>query len=77
MWRLRQITLKGLVFEQCVLSLIVVILISYRGYTLRLCTYQCQAGWGGGGERQDIGQGFDRSIWPGGRAFELCCCPGE
>ena len=31
---------------------------------------------GGGGARRDIGQDFDRSLWPGGRAFELCCCPG-
>ena len=28
---------------------------------------------GGGGV---IGRGFDRSLWPGGRAFELSCCPG-
>ena len=34
--------------------------------------YQSQAGGGGGG----IGQGFDQSLWPGGRAFELTCCPG-
>ena len=24
-----------------------------------------------------MGQGFDRSLWPGGRAFELPCCPGS
>ena len=29
----------------------------------------------GGGGRQGIGQGFDRSLWPSGRAFELSCCP--
>ena len=23
-----------------------------------------------------IGQGFDRSLWPGDRAYELSCCPG-
>ena len=23
-----------------------------------------------------IGQDFDRSLWLGGRAFELCCSPG-
>ena len=38
-----------------------------------LCTYQSQAGRG---NRQGIGQGFDRSLWPRGRAFELSCCPG-
>ena len=39
-----------------------------------LCTYQCQAGQGGlvAGHRA----GFHRSLWPGGRAFELSCCPG-
>ena len=31
----------------------------------------------GGRGRRDIGQGFDRSLWPGGRAFELSCCPGD
>ena len=30
---------------------------------------------GGGGGRRGIGQGFDRSLWPGGRAFELSCSP--
>ena len=34
------------------------------------------AGLGEGG-RQGIGRGFDRSLWPGGRAFELSCCPGS
>ena len=29
-------------------------------------------GWG----RRSIGQGFDRSLWPRDRAFELSCCPG-
>ena len=29
----------------------------------------------GGGGRRGIGQGFDRSLWPGRRAFELSCCP--
>ena len=29
-----------------------------------------------GGRRQGIGQDFDRSLWPGARAFELSCCPG-
>ena len=29
-------------------------------------------GGGGGG----IGRDFDRSLWPGGRVFELSCCPG-
>ena len=38
-----------------------------------LCTYQRQAGRG----RQGIGRGFDRSLWPGGREFELSCCPGS
>ena len=23
-----------------------------------------------------IGRDFDPSLWPGGRAFELSCCPG-
>ena len=23
-----------------------------------------------------MGWDFDRSLWPGGRAFELSCCPG-
>ena len=42
-----------------------------------LCTYQCQAGGGrGGGEGGGIEWGFDRLLWPGGRAFELTCCPG-
>ena len=31
--------------------------------------------WVGGG-RRGIGRNFDRSLWPGGRAFELSCCPG-
>ena len=30
----------------------------------------------GGGRRRGIGRDFDRSLWPGGRAFELSCCPG-
>ena len=34
---------------------------------LLLCTYLCQA----------IGWGFDRSLWLGGRAFELSCSPGS
>ena len=29
----------------------------------------------GEGGRRGIGWGFDRSLWPGGRAFELSCCP--
>ena len=29
-----------------------------------------------GGGRRGIGRDFDRSLWPGGRAFELSCCPG-
>ena len=46
-----------------------------RFFTFQLCTYQCQAGrWGWG--RRGIGRDFDRSLWPGGRAFELSCCPG-
>ena len=43
-------------------------------------------GGGGGGGRLGIGQGFDRSPWPGGRhlnylavpgvgIFEFCSCP--
>ena len=40
------------------------------GIVLTLCTYQCQAGARG------IGRDFDRSLWPGGRAFEFSCCPG-
>ena len=31
---------------------------------------------GGGGGRRGIGRDFDRSLWPGGRAFEFSCCPG-
>ena len=27
------------------------------------------------GGRQSIGRDFDRSLWPGGRAFEFSCCP--
>ena len=30
-----------------------------------------------GGGRQGIGRGFDQSLWPRGRAFELSCCPGS
>ena len=30
----------------------------------------------GGGDRRDIARDFDRSLWPGGRAFEFSCCPG-
>ena len=30
----------------------------------------------GEGGRWGIGEGFDRSLWPGGRALELSCCPG-
>ena len=30
---------------------------------------------GGGGGRQGKGRDFDRSLWPGGRAFEFSCCP--
>ena len=26
--------------------------------------------------RRGIGRDFDRSLWPGGRAFEFSCCPG-
>ena len=26
---------------------------------------------------QGIGRGFDRSLWPRGRAFELSCCSGS
>ena len=29
-----------------------------------------------GGGRRGIGQDFDRSLWPGGRAFEFSCCSG-
>ena len=32
---------------------------------------------GGGREWRGIGQGFDGSLWPGVRAFELSCCPGD
>ena len=39
-----------------------------------LCTYQCQAGGGWG--KRGIGRDFDWSLWPGGGAFELSCCPG-
>ena len=46
-----------------------------RFFTFQLCTYQCQARGGGG--RQGIGRDFDRSLWPGGRAFEFSCCPGR
>ena len=28
------------------------------------------------GGRRSIGRDFDRSLWPGGRVFELSCCPG-
>ena len=28
------------------------------------------------GGRWGIGQGFDRLLWPGRRAFELSCCSG-
>ena len=28
------------------------------------------------GGRWGIGGDFDRSLWPGGRAFEFSCCPG-
>ena len=28
------------------------------------------------GGRRGIGRDFDRSLWPGGRAFEFSCCPG-
>ena len=31
---------------------------------------------GGRGGRRGIGRDFDRSLWPGGRAFELSCRPG-
>ena len=31
---------------------------------------------GGGGGKRGIGRDFDRSHWPGGRAFGLSCCPG-
>ena len=30
---------------------------------------------GEGGGRRGIGRGFDCSLWPDGRAFELSCCP--
>ena len=26
--------------------------------------------------KRGIGRDFDRSLWPGGRAFEFSCCPG-
>ena len=29
------------------------------------------------GERRGVGRDFDRSLWPGGRAFEFSCCPGD
>ena len=29
------------------------------------------------GRRRGIGRDFDRSLWPGGRAFEFSCCPGS
>ena len=29
----------------------------------------------GGDIGRDIGRDFDESLWPGGRAFELSCCP--
>ena len=29
-----------------------------------------------GGGRRGIEKGFDRSLWPGGRAFGLSCCSG-
>ena len=29
------------------------------------------------GGRRGIGRDFDRSFWPGVRAFELSCCPGS
>ena len=32
---------------------------------------------GGGGGVCTVGQGFDQSLWPRGRAFELFCCPGR
>ena len=31
---------------------------------------------GVGGGRRGIGRGFDRSLLPVGRTFELSCCPG-
>ena len=36
--------------------------------TLILCTYQCKAGGGWGG--QGMGWGFDCICWPQGRAFD-------
>ena len=33
-----------------------------------------RGGWGGGW--RGIGREFNRSLWPGGRGFELSCCPG-
>ena len=29
------------------------------------------------GGRRGIGRDFDQLFWPGGRAFELSCCPGS
>ena len=40
-----------------------------------LCTYQCHACGGGGGERQGMGWGFDCLGWPWGRAFDWSCSP--
>ena len=30
----------------------------------------------GRGGRRGVGRDFDRSFWPGGRAFEFSCCSG-
>ena len=50
-------------------------LVCMQSFPFTLCTYQCQAGGGGGGGGGGIGRDFDRSLWPGCRAFELSCCP--
>ena len=38
--------------------------------TCVLVMYLSMSSPGGGGEAGHIGQGFYRSLWPGGRAFE-------
>lgn len=45
---------------------------------LSISSRQKGAGGEGEGERDrwGIGQGFDRFLCPGGRAFELSCCLG-
>ena len=41
---------------------------------LSMSSRRVVGGGGGGGEGK--GQGFDQSLWPRGRVFELSCCTG-